>query len=140
MNISEDTLRVVNFLQEFSNNTLRKRNDIEAILEIGATKADSILIEKIIFTGKSIWNLHKTLSRSQIDNTNLQRELEKSFYELQELLAKLIDGIEETDLLQRFENVYFQKNSGCFRNVVDLSHDLAKLKDLIHDMQSRSKQ
>lgn len=140
MNISEDTIRVVDFLQDYSNNTLRKRKDIEVILEIGAIKSDHSIVEKIIFVGKSIWNLNKTFSRSQSDNRNLQRELENSFYEIQEYLAKMLDGIDATDIIERFNTIYLQRNSGCFRNVIDLSHDLSKLKDLIQKMQSQSKQ
>lgn len=140
MNISEDTLRVVDFLQDYSNNTLRKRKDIEVLLEIGAMKSDHSIVEKIIFVGKSIWNLNKTFSRSQSDNKNLQRELENSFYEIQEYLTTMLDGIDDDELTQRFKTVYLQRNSGCFRNAIDLSHDLSKLKELIQKMQSHSKQ
>lgn len=139
MEISQDTLRVVNFLQEFSNNSLRKRKDIEVILEIAATKSNPIIIEKIVFVGKSIWNLNKAFSRSQTSNSNLQRELENSFYELQDLLYQLIQGIEDQAVINRFNDVYLQRNLGCFRNSIDLSHDLAKLKELIQKMQSEHK-
>lgn len=139
MLISEDTLRVVNYLQEFSNNTLRKRNDIEYILEIGATKSNPLLVKNIIFVGKSIWNLSKTFSRSQKDNQNLHRELENSFYELQMLLTSLIENIENSEIIDRFSNVYLSKSSGCLRNAIDLSHDLSKLKELISLMESQLK-
>lgn len=139
MDISIDTLRVVDFLQNFSNNTLRKRKDIEFILEIGAIKSNPTIIQQIIFLGKSIWNLNKTLSRSQNDNTNLQRELENSFYQFQDLLCSLLDGIDAPEVHNRFNTVYLQPNSGCFRNTIDLSHDLSKLKELIQNMQSQIK-
>jgi len=139
MEISQDTLRVVDFLQEFSNNSLRKRNDIEVILEIGATKSNPIIIEKIVFVGKSIWNLNKAFKRSQSNNQNLQRELENSFYELQKLLKELIQDIDDQIIIERFNVVYFQNNLGCYRNAIDLSYDLTKLKELIQKMQSEKK-
>lgn len=131
MIISQDTLNVVNFLQNYSNNTLRKPNDLQIILEIGALKSIPQYIQQIIFLGKSIWNLHRALSRARYANANLQREIENSFYEFQSLLRTLLDGIDSPEILNRFQTVYLETTSGCFRNTIDLAHDLAILKDLI---------
>ena len=139
MDISPDTLRVVDFLQQFSNYSLRKTKDIEVILEIAASKNNPSIIENIVFVGKSIWNLNKTYSRAKTNNQNLHKELENSFHELQNLLLKLLEGINDETIINRFNVVYLQNNLGCFRNVIDLSHDLAKLKELIQKMQSQKK-
>ncbi len=139
MIISNDTLNVVDFLQNYSKNTLRKTKDIQIILEIGALKATPDHIQLIIFLGKSIWNLNKSLSNPKDDNANLQRELEKSFYQFQDLLRTLLDDIDAPEVLDRFHTVYLQPNSGCFRNTIDLSHDLSILKELIQHLYNQNK-
>ena len=139
MIISDDTLNVVNFLQNYSNNNLRKPKDIQFILEIGAIKAIPEHIQQIIFLGKSIWNLNKSLSKSNDANANLQRELENSFYQFQDLLRTLLDGIDSPEVSERFLLVYLQPNSGCFRNTIDLSHDLSILKELIQHLYNQNK-
>lgn len=139
MIISNDTLNVVDFLQNYSNNTLRKPKDIQFILEIGAIKATPDHIQQIIFLGKSIWNLNKSLSNPKDDNANLQREFEKSFYQFQDLLRTLLDDIDAPEVLDRFLTIYFQANSGCFRNTIDLAHDLSILKELIQHLYNQNK-
>jgi len=139
MIISNDTLNVVDFLQNYSKNTLRKTKDIQIILEIGALKATPDHIQQIIFLGKSIWNLNKSLSNPKDDNANLQRELENSFYQFQDLLRTLLDDIDAPEVLDRFHTVYLQPNSGCFRNTIDLSHDLSILKELIQHFYNQNK-
>lgn len=139
MIISNDTLNVVDFLQNYSKNTLRKTKDIQIILEIGALKATPDHIQQIIFLGKSIWNLNKSLSNPKDDNASLQRELEKSFYQFQDLLRTLLDDIDAPEVLNRFHTVYLQPNSGCFRNTIDLSHDLSILKELIQHLYNQNK-
>ena len=34
------------------------------------------------------------------------------------------------EVLRRFDDIYFGMSQGVMRNLVDLSHDLAKIKDL----------
>lgn len=138
MIISNDTLNVVNFLHNYSNNTLRKPNDIQIILEIGAIKSIPNHIQQIIFLGKSIWNLNKSLSKSKDNNANLHRELENSFYQFQSLLKTLLDEINDNEVLNRFNNIYLQLNIGCFRNIIDLSHDLSILKELIQHLYNQN--
>lgn len=136
--ISEDTQKVMDFLQDYSKHNLRKPADLSIILEISALNSDHNFVINLVFIGKSLWNLNRAFTNSQgIDNQNLERELQKNFVELQENLTKLIDEIEDGETIERFQNVYLQNSIGCFRNMIDLSYDLTKLKDLMSDMQKK---
>jgi hypothetical protein len=130
MKISADTQSVIDFLQMISDNGIRKPIDLAAILEVGATYSQDELVQSIIFTGKSIWNLSKILTRSPdsaaIDKIN--REFRDNIDEMQNQLLKIIDFVEIADV-QRFNIVYLQKDLGSMRNIIDLAHDLSILKD-----------
>ncbi|MCE5305100.1 MAG: hypothetical protein ABFD61_04895 [Chloroherpetonaceae bacterium] len=130
MKISADTQSVIDFLQMISDNGIRKSIDLATILEVGATYSQDELVQSIIFTGKSIWNLSKILTRSPdsaaIDKIN--REFRDNIDEMQNQLRKITDFVEMADV-QRFNIVYLQKDLGSMRNIIDLAHDLSILKD-----------
>ena len=130
MKISADTQSVIDFLQMVSDNGIRKPIDLATILEVGATYSQDKLVQSIIFTGKSIWNLSKILTRSPdsaaIDKIN--REFRDNIDEMQNQLLKITDFVEIADV-QRFNIVYLQKDLGSMRNIIDLAHDLSILKD-----------
>ncbi len=136
--ISEDTQKVIEFLQNYTKNNLRKPADLATILEISALNSDHNFVINLVFIGKSLWNLNRAFTKSQgTDNQNLERELQKNFVEMQDSLASLIDEIEDEETKERFRSVYLQNTAGCFRNMIDLSYDLTKLKDLMSDMQKK---
>jgi hypothetical protein len=136
--ISEDTQKVIDFLQDYTKKNLRKPVDLATILEISALNSDHNFVINLVFIGKSLWNLNRAFTKSQgTDNQNLERELQKNFVEMQESLAKLIDEIEDEETKERFRSVYLQNTLGCFRNMIDLSYDLTKLKDLMSDRQKK---
>ncbi|HRS01010.1 MAG TPA: hypothetical protein P5545_00490 [Bacteroidota bacterium] len=131
MEISEDTQKIIDFLQFVSENNLRKSNDLAIILEIGATYDQFEIIKSLIFMGKSFWNLSKILSRSsdsfQLDN--LKREFEVSLVEIKILLSQLLDFAEDSEY-KKFNVAYFKNDIGATRNLIDLAHDLSILKDI----------
>ena len=132
MIISKDTERVLEVLDTFSNNSLRKRNDLALILEAGATFGEADSVNMLIFAGSSARNLSKTIKRNP-DNTEgspfLIRELMKSIAEIRAALIKISEYFED-EVLDRFQRVYIKENSGSDKNIIDLAHDLSFLKDL----------
>ena len=137
MNISKDTKEVIKFLDYTTGNNLRKKNDMEIILELGASKGDFRLIEKITFTGKYLWNLHTTIVNSKQDEgkDKLKKEIESSAVELRALLNELITEAEDFNH-ENFKDKYFEDNIGSFRNLIDLSHDLSRFKEMQNTMKS----
>ncbi len=132
MQISEDTIAVIEYLNEFSEGTLRKKNDLEAIFEICASHNGADTLNRLVFTGKSIWNISNKLRKinPNIDGIELlHKEMERACNELISYLKEVTE-FGDDDLIQRFNDVYFQLTRGAIKNIIDLSHDLAKFKEL----------
>lgn len=135
MQLSDDTLAVIEFLEASIEGGLRKRNDVATILELGATLGDADLFNQISRTGTATWKVYSTLRRVQPGDEGF-RQLEEEFAlqmnALREHLATLVNNADD-DTLRRFDDVYFGMTQGVIRNIVDLSHDLAKIKSLQRD-------
>jgi hypothetical protein len=134
MNISDDTKAVVEYLDKFAGG-LRKKNDMMLVLEICATFDGALLLNKLIFSGKSVWNLSKTLRRISPDDDGaplIQKEMLRGVGEMKEFLTEMILRAEDADK-KRFDDIYFPETRGALKNLVDLAHDLGKFKDLQSD-------
>ena len=141
MQLSEDTLQVLSFLDYTSGNNLRKRNDLGTILEIGAATGDYETIDSIIFNGKYLWNLHILLKRENLEQDAFEKllgEIEITVAELTKLLKKLTGSIREFDP-HRFNDIYFTGDNGAFRNLIDLAHDLSRLKEVQNTLKRKQK-
>ncbi len=129
MELSEDTLAVIDFLEQLSEGGLRKKNDIGIILEISASSGNYQLVNQIVFCGKSVYNLYKTLKRAQDSSPDaVQNQLLQSADELKALLDSAVPAEFATER-KRFEVTYLSDTSGAFANIVDLSHDLSVFKE-----------
>ena len=135
MQLSDDTRAVVEFLEASIEGGLRKQNDVATILELGATLGDADLFNQISRTGTATWKVYSTLRRVQPGDEGF-RQLEEEFAiqmnGLREHLATLVNNADD-ETLRRFDEVYFGMTQGVIRNIVDLSHDLAKIKALQND-------
>jgi len=135
MQLSDDTRAVIEFLEASIEGGLRKQNDVATILELGATLGDADLFNQISRTGTATWKVYSTLRRVQPGDEGF-RQLEEEFAiqmnGLREHLATLVNNADD-ETLRRFDEVYFGMTQGVIRNIVDLSHDLAKIKALQND-------
>ena len=132
MELSADTLEVLKFLDEVTGGNLRKRNDIGSILEIGAETGNHALVVDIIFTGSSLWNLNQAISKSGSNTDGMDKlfdEYRQTALILDDKIRELIVSFENPDV-KRFNGIYLAKTSGAFKNLIDLAHDLAKLKEV----------
>lgn len=132
MAFSEDIQSILNALNEKSGGTLRKENDLGMLLESVANKLDHDLLNRIIFAGKSLWKIAETLRRaggSNENTDNLEKELMRHIEDLRAYIYEVMDNNHGAPM-SRFTVTYLETTQGCIRNLVDLSHDLAVLKDL----------
>jgi hypothetical protein len=139
MELSKDTLQVLEFLDYTTGNNLRKRNDIGLILEIGAGKGKFVLIDKLIFTGSYLWRLYRLLIGQDIsedDAYKLQRELAGTLQNFKDYLTELISNA-EPESKKRFNALYFPNEQGAFRNLIDLAYDIFKLKEVQNTLKNR---
>lgn len=132
MQLSEDTLSVINYLHEAIEGGLRKRNDVAVVLELAATSNDAETFNAVTRLGTGAWKVYSTLRRVKPRDEGyrlLEEEFARQINELRENLATLMNNADD-ETLKRFDDVYFGMTQGVLRNLVDLSHDLSKIKDL----------
>lgn len=138
MEFSKDTEEVLSFLDYSTGDSLRKRNDMGALLELGASFDVFEIFNNILFTGTYLWNLSQKLKKAQPGEegiSTLNRELAKSATELAELLRSISSYDEATT--QRFSDVYLENTSGAMLNLIDLAHDIAELKLLLNRLKEK---
>jgi len=136
MEISNDVQAVIEYLNQYSGNNLRKKNDMATILELAATKDTPEIINTIVFSGTSLWKVFSVL-RKQTPQSEGYKQLEAEFAaSMNALRSDLAVVVEETDedTLQRFDDIYLSMNSGVIRNLTDLAHDLSLFKELQNEM------
>jgi len=132
MNISEDTLAVINYLHEAIEGGLRKRNDVAVVLELAAASDDAETFNHVTRLETGAWKVYSTLRRVKPGDEGyrlLEEEFARQINDLREHLAVLMNTADD-ETLKRFDEVYFGMTQGVLRNLVDLSHDLSKIKDL----------
>ncbi len=133
MKLSNDTIKVMEFLDNFSDNNIRKRSDVGLIFEICASFNLHEILNRFIFTSKSVWKLSRSLKNSSPEQQGsdlLKTELGRQIDDMKKLLSQIIDYSDEPQSSERFANIYFQLTSGSLKNLTDLAHDFAIVKDL----------
>lgn len=131
MAFSEDIEAALDVI-EASGAALRKRGDMGVILECGAESGDAETVNNIVFHGKNVWSTYSLLKKMRQNDDGFQgveREFMKSINELRTLLADLTIAA-SPESQSRFDEVYLGMSQGTIRNLVDLAHDLAALKNL----------
>jgi hypothetical protein len=111
---------------------LRKRNDVGVVLELAAASDDADTFNNVTRLGTGAWKVYSTLRRVRPGDEGyrlLEEEFARQINELREQLAVLMNAADD-ETLQRFDDIYFGMTQGVLRNLVDLSHDLSKIKDL----------
>ena len=130
MQFSQDTEAILTYLDNSVPNGLRKRSDLGALLEIGAGMGAAREFNAMVFTGKAVWNLFASMRRAAGRDTEaLQREFASNINTLREMLLPFAAHAPE-DVRERFEKIYLGTSDGTLRNLVDLSFDLAQVKDI----------
>jgi len=131
MKLSEDTQAILDYLSA-TEVQLRKANDIGTLLEIGASTGAADEMNDMILAGKNIWSIYGIIKKMRIGEDGFQNMEEQFMVEMNTLRTLLVRMLgESSDITyRRFENTYLGMSQGTIRNLVDLSHDLAALKNL----------
>ncbi len=129
MTISDDTNNVVQFLDEYSEGTLRKKKDLAVLLELAATNNNHKQINNLVFIGKSVYNLSQKLKKSSEHNDIIHKELLRNADDLKQVIAGIVPA-DTSEIAARFNVTYLSDTSGCFANLLDIAYDLAVMKDV----------
>ncbi len=132
MIISEDTLAVVEYLDAFSEQSLRKKNDVSALLEIAAQQLDDERIIGLSFHGSALWKVFSLMRKSTPGSdgfAKLETEFAASMNHMREHIMALSE-FSDDETRQRFYDVYLHVHTGSIRNICDLAHDFHHFKEL----------
>jgi hypothetical protein len=135
MQLSDDTEAVLSHLDTITEGGLRKRSDIGLLLELGASTGNYELFNSIVRYGTGLWKVYGTLRRlspGAEGYIQMESELGQQLNGLREKLASMIETADDATL-KRFDDIYFGMTQGVIRNLVDLGHDLARIKSLQND-------
>jgi hypothetical protein len=131
MQISEDTLSVVEAIHSSIEGGFRKRSDIEVTFELAAAENAAETINRLVTAGKAITKLYALLKRGgsgAAEYSTVEHEFAQQINLMRELLAGLTTAM-PNETLQRFDQLYFGTGQGVMRNLVDLAWDFGKIKD-----------
>lgn len=130
MIISPDTQAVLDFLDEYYKRSMRKLNDIGVILELGARNNSAEDINRLIFAGKSVWNLYRKAKSVTMQPNPIEEEMERNISEMQKYLTAIKVENADEEIGKRFSDVYLNDKFETKFNLIDLAHDLALIKEL----------
>lgn len=139
MQLSADTENVLDFLEEFSEHGLRKRNDLGVLFELSAERQAHEEMNGLLFHGTRLYNLYHTLRRAGSGGEGydtLQKEFSDAVEQVRDLIARALLEAEQASI-ERFETTYYGMTQGSLRNLVDLAHDLSVAKHVQNDSKRR---
>ncbi|GMV53240.1 MAG: hypothetical protein D8M52_00855 [Chlorobi bacterium] len=132
MLLSADTEAVLGYLDQAVKGGFRKRSDIGVLLEVAAQRDAPGEFNAITITGATVWQIYSELRRLRQGDAGF-RHLEDEFMlnvnKLRFEMAELLSTADEVTF-SRFDTVYFGTTQGVVRNVVDVAHDLSKIREL----------
>jgi hypothetical protein len=132
LELSADTESVLSYLDEAVEGGLRKRGDVGVLLELGALQFKPELFNALTTSGTAVWKVYGVLKRTKPGDERyrlLEEEFGQQLNAMREQLASMMVAAPD-ETLQRFDQTYFGMTQGVIRNLVDLGHDLARIKDL----------
>ncbi len=134
--LSSDVLNVLAYLSEIAPEGLRKEPDLGLLFELSAREEKAEEMNQLFFDGSALYRLYNTL-RKHGSNAEGYQELEREFREtterVKDLVAQILLGTEDEEVLDRFEMTYYGITQGALRNLIDLAHDLNVAKGLQND-------
>ena len=135
MDLSDDTRNVLDFLESFSEQGLRKRNDLGLLFELSADRGAHNEMNDLLFHGTHLYNLFHTLRKATASSQgyeNLEKEFSDSVERVRDHVAKALLEAEQVHI-ERFEVTYYSMTQGSLRNLIDLAHDLSVAKRIQND-------
>lgn len=137
MQISKDTQNVIDFLDKYSDNTLKAKDDLTLIIEITATSNKPELLSDLIFTGSSINNSILSLTKeSETDKDPIKQELVKLQNVLANHLNEVIELVDESDKASLMK--YIVINPDNFQHQLHLAYDFSVMKKMQNDIKFRN--
>jgi len=123
-----NTANLVEEINVFSEQKLKRKNDLKILLEMSFKNEKSVLLENLSFTAKYIRGLERVLKKGSMNPEISNIEQIKQDYTNN--IKKLIDQIKElisfadTEVNSYFEEKYFKLTQEGFQSLSELLEDL----------------
>ena len=123
-----NTANLVEEINVFSEQKLKRKNDLKILLEMSFKNEKSVLLENLSFTAKYIRGLERVLKKGSMNPEISNIEQIKQDYTNN--IKKLIDQIKElisladTEVNSYFEERYFKLTQEGFQSLSELLEDL----------------
>lgn len=129
--------QLVSELEDFSGGKLKRKDDLERIIEISQKNKKTALLDDIAFTAKFVQGLFSIIQRGEsvIDEVILERYIKEYSENLEKIKNKLKEIIGEGNSFFRgiFEEKYFSLTQGSLSNLNELCYDLSWYKTYLNE-------
>jgi outer membrane phospholipase A len=133
MEFSSETLALLQRLESSAQgHSLRKRNDVGQLIESAFAHDKSDEFNALVLHGMSAWKVFHILKKMQPADeaySHVEAEFAREINALRDCVYQ-ISLLTDTATQTRWLETYMTTTSGALRNLIDLSADLAKIKDL----------
>ena len=137
-----NTANLVEEINVFSEQKLKRKNDLKILLEMSFKNEKSVLLENLSFTAKYIRGLERVLKKGSMNPEISNIEQIKQDYTNN--IKKLIDQIKElisladTEVNSYFEERYFKLTQEGFQSLSELLEDLEWTKMYFNQQKRRT--
>jgi len=136
MNISINK-NILNDVELFSDSLLKRKADLQIIIDESLQHNFGTEFEELTFTGKYVQGLKRVLQKSgdfqEIDNLDhIKKDLTENMQKVIGDIRVLLIHSSETNK-QYFEDTYLSLSPNCFQNLNDLLEDLECVKKYLNN-------
>jgi hypothetical protein len=134
--------QVVKEIESFSGNRLKRKSDLEIIIDLAFQNKKQNLLEGISFTAKYILGLQRVIKKGNTNPeiTNLEQikndytdNMKKAVGWLKEII-----NLSDQNIRSYFETTYFELSAQAFQNLNELFADLEWTKMYLNEQKSQT--
>lgn len=133
----ESAENIIAELDDYSKESLKRKEDLERIIELGIKHNKIAVLEDTAFTGKYLYGLFSIIRRGEnaVDEAVLQKYMQEFTENVEKLKAGLKELIEPASSFFKniFHDKYFSLTQESMINLNDLCSDLNYLKMYLND-------
>jgi hypothetical protein len=130
-------VNLVSEVEKYSGFTLKRKEDLEMIINESSRIQNTSLLDEIAFTAKYLQGLMRILKsqQSNIDFVKMESIRQDFSDNILKVTESLRNVFAESDprISAYFEQNYFQKNQSSFQNLTELLSDLEWLKKYLNE-------
>lgn len=139
--ISEETRRFVEDLDEYSSRRLKNRDDLAQVIELARTQQKKQVLDDIAFFAKSVWNTFNVMQRTGPAGEGYEKLsilFNENYENVSTLIRTLVKEAPE-DVKEYFRAKFFPLTHEGMSEMLNLIHDVSWLKNWEIDHKEKSR-